>query len=208
MSKVNLKSISAKLILGGCLAVLIPLLTVGVIATMKSTDALLNIGQQNAKEHARNLAKTVETIFDLQAETVSAFAEGRDVIDVLLKVKEVGAENAASDLAKLRQAMKRKNGFHRLAFQQFHHRPSFRLAGRLRPAARDDGGASGVGGRLRGGLRVRGRDGCGQGQGGEDDGDGRVHAVESTASRPCLRAGPSRSSSSCTGRAGPRVPGR
>ena len=108
MSKVNLKSISTKLILAGCLAVLIPLLIVGVVATMKSTDALLNMGQQNAKDHARKLAYTVETIFDHQAETVSAFAEGRDVIDVLSKVKEVGAENATSDLAKLRQEMKRK----------------------------------------------------------------------------------------------------
>ena len=108
MSKVNLKSISAKLVVTGCIAVLIPLVVVGVIAITKSTDALLNIGQQNAKDRAHNLANTVETTFDLQSETVAAFAEGRDVIDVLSKVKEVGAENAVPDLAQLRQEMKRK----------------------------------------------------------------------------------------------------
>jgi len=108
MSKLNLKSISSKLIIGGCLAVLIPLLVVGIMATVKSTNALLDVAQQGGKGRAQNIANTVETIFDLQSETVAAFAEGRNVIEVLEKVKEVGAENAASDLAKLRQDMKRK----------------------------------------------------------------------------------------------------
>ena len=43
MSKVNLKSISSKLIIVGCLAVLIPLLIVGTIAIMKSSTALLQM---------------------------------------------------------------------------------------------------------------------------------------------------------------------
>ncbi|NOR25150.1 MAG: HAMP domain-containing protein [Desulforhopalus sp.] len=108
MNKVNLKSISTKLILVGCLVVLIPLLIVGALAIMKSTDSLLQMGSQNAKERAYNLAKIVETSFDLQAETAAAFAQGRDVVEVLSKVKEVGAENASSDLASLHQEMKRK----------------------------------------------------------------------------------------------------
>jgi len=88
--------------------VLLPLVIVGAIAISKSTNALLHIGFENAKQSTHNLADTVETTFDLQTETVSAFAEGRQVIDVLAKVKEVGADNATAELAELRQAMKRK----------------------------------------------------------------------------------------------------
>ena len=108
MGKLNLKSISAKLLICGCLAVLIPLLLVGVMANIKSTNALLSVGKQNAEERALYLVETVETIVDLQSKTASAFAEDRTVIEVLTKVKEVGAENAASELAQLRQEMKRK----------------------------------------------------------------------------------------------------
>lgn len=108
MSKVNLRSISSKLIIGGCLVVLIPLVAVGVIAIWKSSQALLELGYSNATAMTLKIAESVEITFDIQSETAAAFAEGKNVINVLQKVKEVGADEAASELAELRQDMKRK----------------------------------------------------------------------------------------------------
>lgn len=108
MKKMNLNSIASKLIIGGCLVVLVPLLVVGGIAVVKSKSALLGIGYSNAEERAHSIANTVETTLDLQSETVAAFAEGRAVIDVLSQVKESGIENSTAELADLRQHMKRK----------------------------------------------------------------------------------------------------
>ncbi len=108
MSKINTKSISFKLVLGGCLAALIPLVIVASIAIPKATDALLKIGRANAQGKAHELATTVEKTLELQAHMASAFASGSRVIEVGQKIKESGIEAAAADIASLRLEMKRK----------------------------------------------------------------------------------------------------
>lgn len=108
MAKVNVKSISFKLIVGGCVAVLIPLLVVGVISITKSKNALLHIGHENAAKIAHDLALMVEESVVLQSEVAAAFATGATVIDTLQKVKQSGAENANQDIKLLRQLMKQK----------------------------------------------------------------------------------------------------
>lgn len=106
--KVNVHSISFRLISGGCLAVLIPLVIVGVIAITKASDALLTIGYSNAKNQANVLADLVETKVKLQGDTAAAFSTGHQVVTVLQKVKEEGAESATEELASLRELMKHK----------------------------------------------------------------------------------------------------
>jgi methyl-accepting chemotaxis protein len=108
MKKINFSSITFRLVLGGCIAVLIPLLIVGAVSVFKSTAALSEISRKNAQEYAENLVQTVESTIGLQTVTASAFATDTNVIDVLAKVKELGVEGAAGDLALLRQDMKQK----------------------------------------------------------------------------------------------------
>lgn len=110
MKKMNFRSIAFKLIFGGCLVVLLPLLIVGYLSVSKSTDALLNLGYTNAVERATNLARIVETTMDLQGETAMGFANGRDVIDTLDAVRRNGVDGAAADIAALRNGMKKKFG--------------------------------------------------------------------------------------------------
>jgi methyl-accepting chemotaxis protein len=108
MKKLNVKSIAFRLIAGGCVLVVLPLLVVGLLATNRSTDALLMVGQQNAAAKAEELANTVATTLELQAETVAAFATGANVRATLSKVREQGAQAAAQELGALRQEMKQK----------------------------------------------------------------------------------------------------
>jgi methyl-accepting chemotaxis protein len=108
MNKINFNSITFRLVFGGCVAVLIPLLIVGAVSIYEATTALSEVSENNAHKYAQNLAQTVETTLGLQTVTASAFATDTEVIQTLEKVKNLGAEGAAGDLALLRQDMKKK----------------------------------------------------------------------------------------------------
>ncbi len=108
MAKMNTKSISFKLITGGCIAVLIPLLIVGIYAVTKSSSSLLHVSQENAEHQAHAVAEAVAVTVELQAETAMAFAADPIFMNVMTKVKELGVDGAKEDIVSLRQEMKNK----------------------------------------------------------------------------------------------------
>lgn len=108
MKKINMRSIAFRLVVGGCLAVLIPLLVVGFISMNKASNALLNNGYENAEAVSQELAKLIQTKVMLHGETAAAFAEGYQVVQVLEKVKKEGSDASVDELSSLRQLMKRK----------------------------------------------------------------------------------------------------
>ena len=108
MKKVNVRSIAFRLVVGGCVAVLIPLLVVGLISMNKASSALLQTGYENAEAVSQELATLIQTKVQLHGETAAAFAEGHQVVKVLEKVKEDGAEASVEEIASLRQLMKQK----------------------------------------------------------------------------------------------------
>ncbi len=107
MSKINVHSISFKLIIGGCLLTLIPMLIIGWISISKSSNALLHIGQENLREQAHEIAALVETNLELQADTASIFATGEHLVTTLETVKDFGADGATEDLQRLRNELKK-----------------------------------------------------------------------------------------------------
>jgi methyl-accepting chemotaxis protein len=108
MAKINVRSISFKLVVGGCLAVLIPLLIVAGLSIPKMTNSLVEAGKANALGKAHGLAAIVQRTIELQAETASAFATGSRIREVSGMVKKSGVEGAKEDIALLRQEMKKK----------------------------------------------------------------------------------------------------
>jgi methyl-accepting chemotaxis protein len=108
MKKINVRSIAFRLVVGGCIAVLIPLLVVGAISITKASRALLDSGYDKVEGVTHELASLVQTKAELHGETAAAFAEGYQVVQVLEKVKGDGADNAVEELSTLRQLMKRK----------------------------------------------------------------------------------------------------
>lgn len=107
MKKINFKSISFKLMSGGCLIALIPLLVIGWISITKSTTALLNVGRDSLKEQAHVIASLVNTNLKLQIEAAALIASGEHIVTVLKKVKEKGLDGASEDLSLLRPEMKK-----------------------------------------------------------------------------------------------------
>ena len=108
MKKINVRSISFKLILGGCLVVLIPLLIVGYLAVTKSSKALLEQGYMNAATRAANLANIVETTINMQSETATAFATDGTVVSMLESINQNGVDASVEQIASLREVMKKK----------------------------------------------------------------------------------------------------
>lgn len=108
MAKFNTKSISFKLVTGGCIAVLIPLLIVGIYAVNKSSSSLLHVSEENAEHQAHAVAEAVAVTVDLQSETAKAFSTGTLVREVMTKVKKLGTDATKEDIASLRQEMKSK----------------------------------------------------------------------------------------------------
>jgi methyl-accepting chemotaxis protein len=108
MSKINTKSIAFKLVIGGCLAVVIPLIIVASLAIPKVTDALLKAGRDNVQVQAHALATTIQRTIELQSRMAAAFASGYKVVEVGRKIKESGIDAVSEEIAILRQEMKKK----------------------------------------------------------------------------------------------------
>ena len=104
----NIRSIGFRLIAGGCLAVVIPLMVVGFLAVSKSATALTAISRDNAASQAEKLALVISSTLDAQSKTASAHAVDTNVRLIGQKVKELGLSGAAADIATLRQQMKAK----------------------------------------------------------------------------------------------------
>ncbi|WP_319585378.1 methyl-accepting chemotaxis protein [uncultured Desulfobulbus sp.] len=104
----NIRSIGFRLIVGGCLAVAVPLVLVGYLAVSKSASALAEIARNNAASQAEKLALVIESTLDAQSKTAAAHAVDTNVRLISQKVKELGLEGAATDIASLRQQMKAK----------------------------------------------------------------------------------------------------
>ena len=104
----NIRSIGFRLIVGGCLAVAVPLVLVGYLAVSKSATALAEIARNNAASQAEKLALVIESTLDAQSKTAAAHAVDTNVRLIGQKVKDLGLEGAAADIASLRQQMKAK----------------------------------------------------------------------------------------------------
>ncbi|WP_028584504.1 methyl-accepting chemotaxis protein [Desulfogranum mediterraneum] len=104
----NVRSIGFKLIVGGCLAVTLPLAVVGVLTVQKASDALQTISRDNAESQAVKVAAIIEATLSAQSQTAAAHATDKGVRQVGEKVRQVGIANAREEVAELRLLMKEK----------------------------------------------------------------------------------------------------
>ena len=61
MKKINFSSITFRLVFGGCVLVLLPLLIVGAVSIYESTNALSDVSEKNAQD-LLNRAEELNTI--------------------------------------------------------------------------------------------------------------------------------------------------
>lgn len=104
----NIRSIGFRLVVGGCIAVALPLMVVGYLAVSKSSDALMETARTNAASQAQKVAALIESTLDSQLKTAAAHAVDTNVRLIGEKVRKDGLEAATADIAHLRQQMKAK----------------------------------------------------------------------------------------------------
>lgn len=102
----NRHSIAFRLILGGCLAVILPLAIVGAISTQKSSKALEQQAMTTMQAGAVDVARLVDTVLAEEKKIANAYAANAQVVDVGLLVRDQGVDGAPEQVQKLRMAMK------------------------------------------------------------------------------------------------------
>ena len=80
--KLNLQSISTKLILGGILAVLIPLIVVGYISYSKAANSLMALSKDQVGGIASDLARLTRIAIEAEMTKAELLAEGKGVIEL------------------------------------------------------------------------------------------------------------------------------
>lgn len=104
----NIKSIGFKLLAGGCLAVILPLVIVGFISVEKASDGLQTLSRENVASQAVKIAAIIEATLDAQTKTAAAHATDMNVRLVGEKVLAMGSEGAQAEITALRQQLKSK----------------------------------------------------------------------------------------------------
>ncbi|MCB2145988.1 MAG: HAMP domain-containing protein, partial [Deltaproteobacteria bacterium] len=90
--KLNLRSISSKLIVGGVAAVLIPLIVVGYLSYTKAETALLDLSKHQAQGIASDLARLTRTILESEINKAATMASQKQIIDLSEAVDNFGVE--------------------------------------------------------------------------------------------------------------------
>ncbi len=96
--KINLQSISSKLIFGGLAAVLIPLIIVGYISFSKARTAMLEMGEIQAVGIALDLASLTRTFIHGEMEKAQGLASQANIVALSEAVSRSGITTNASSL--------------------------------------------------------------------------------------------------------------
>lgn len=108
MGKINTQSIAFKLVTGGCLSVIIPLLIVGYFAVSKSSSSLMEISENGALQQSLRLASLVESTLTFQEKLAYSLSTDVGIIELLSSVKEQGKANISDKLSILAPFMREK----------------------------------------------------------------------------------------------------
>ncbi|BBO66827.1 methyl-accepting chemotaxis sensory transducer [Desulfosarcina alkanivorans] len=106
--KINLQSISSKLILGGVTVVLIPLIIVGYLSFSKSETALQAVSMNQAQGIASDLARLTQNILESEKNTAAAMAGQKQIMDLAESVHVSGLEVSNNQSATFFKSLKRQ----------------------------------------------------------------------------------------------------
>ena len=90
--KFNLHSISSKLILGGLVAVLVPLIIVGYLSFAKARTALMDLSKHQAQGIASDLARMTHDIIESEINKADALANQKRIVELSGAVADFGIE--------------------------------------------------------------------------------------------------------------------
>ena len=88
------RTLGFKLIFGGIIAVLIPLMVVGIFASLKASSALEELALHQSTEVAKGLANMTELAVKEEMKIASQLATTDTIIDAAVKHAQGGASSA------------------------------------------------------------------------------------------------------------------
>ena len=88
----KLKTIASKLIVGGVIAVVIPLVIVGYLSFSKSHTALLGMSKNEVQGIASDLARMTRSILEMEMDRAKSIAVQQVIVDAATAVKTSGIE--------------------------------------------------------------------------------------------------------------------
>ncbi len=104
--KINLSSLSSKLVLIGLAAALIPLCVVGYIGYSKSKSAVVEISMNQVQAVAKDLARLIYTNLDSEMRKSAGIANQRGIINLAEAVAEKGISESAQQIAEVVSALR------------------------------------------------------------------------------------------------------
>ncbi|MCP4720530.1 MAG: HAMP domain-containing protein [Desulfobacteraceae bacterium] len=113
MKKIKDRKLSVKLIGGGLLAVVVPMVIVGIISINTASKALVKNGEAAALQVAKNLVGTAEVFLEEELKFANQIAITPLLVDTVNQVAENGIEASMASLEKLDQyfgEVHKKNG--------------------------------------------------------------------------------------------------
>ncbi|BBO82936.1 methyl-accepting chemotaxis sensory transducer [Desulfosarcina ovata subsp. sediminis] len=90
--KINLQSISSKLIIGGLIAVVIPLIVVGYLSYSKSQVALMELSKHQAQSIASDLSRLTRNAIQAELEKTRLLASQKEIIKLSETVAHSGVQ--------------------------------------------------------------------------------------------------------------------
>ncbi len=97
--KLNLNSISSKLMMGGVVIALVPMVIIGGLSYSKAGSALMDLSSEQSQGIASDLAHTINAILQAEIGKAASMAAQREMIELTAAVETDGVE-ACGDLIK------------------------------------------------------------------------------------------------------------
>lgn len=99
------RSLNFKLLVGGMLCVLLPLLALGIFLNIRLSGDLKVTNEQNTLNIAKSLANLTQVVLEGEIKLAKDLAVGNTTIDVASKVAEAGIAGSASEIQRLEQKL-------------------------------------------------------------------------------------------------------
>ena len=112
--KVKKNTLRFKMAVGGIILVMVPIVVIGIISAVKSSNAIHGISEEQSIQLARSISGTVQLSLAAEANLASAISVEKSITDATDKVKQGGTAAAGPEIAAasayLSQVMKKVGG--------------------------------------------------------------------------------------------------
>jgi methyl-accepting chemotaxis protein len=101
------RSLTLKLVLGGIMSVLVPVLAVGLYSLNSASNALTDSRKEQVAGTAHNMSKTIGLVFKEEVKLLQELASRPTLSKAISKIKEAGSDGAAQEITLLNQDLSR-----------------------------------------------------------------------------------------------------